>query len=75
MKFEIQTSYNLSQITQEVISDCGLIGLRETLFKQVIDLQDLEVEKALVLLGWSTPTQTREFKQRIEQLEGVSNGT
>lgn len=75
MKFEIQTSYNSSHVVQEITSDCGLTDLRETLFKQVINLQDLEVEKALVLLGWSTPTQTREFKQRIEQLEGIKNGT
>lgn len=45
MNFKIHTSYNSSQITQEVISGCDLIDFRATLVKQIIDLQDAEVEK------------------------------
>lgn len=50
MQFEILTKIDGSKISQEVSSDCGLTDKRELLFKQVIDTQETETNKALMAL-------------------------
>lgn len=62
MNFTINTTPRPDgSIAQEVISDCGLNGMKETLFRQVIQTQDAEIEKALIAMGWTPPGKTAEL--------------
>lgn len=62
MNFTINTTpMTHGVIVQEVISDCGLKDMKEVLFRQVIQTQDAEIEKALVVMGWTPPGKTAEL--------------
>lgn len=66
-KYEIKiiTKYNQSLISQETIFP----NVEKSMFQKTLKLQEEEIKKALIKLGWLPPSEAIKVNQRIKELE------
>ena len=54
MKYLVNTNFNEELISQEVLMEAA--GIRESITRQVIHLQEEGIREALIKLGWTPPS-------------------
>ena len=59
MKYVINTSFTDAQIKQECYFDDKSSDIRRDITSRILYLQDEEVKKALIALGWTPPMEKK----------------